>query len=342
MTVKQRIVLIHRILLARYAPVGGQAVIEGVMMRSPRMVATAVQRASGEINVQVEPFVSITKKWKLLSIPVVRGMAGLIETLNLGMKSLSFSASEAVKDEEAQKAGSAEPAVAGAAAGGAAEVAAPAEEPKEAKGLSNWSMGLTMVLSFVLGLAVFFYLPLKLTEWTGVQNSVGFNLIDGAIRLVFFLVYLWGISLWGEMRRLFEYHGAEHKVIHTFEAGEPLDPEHARVYSTLHPRCGTSFLFTVMILSIVVFTFFGRPDDLGERFIRFLGVPLIAGLGFEYIRFSGKHADHPVVNWLAQPGLWLQKITTKEPDLEQLAVACRAMESVLPLSEEDQNEVRVM
>ena len=328
MSFKQRLVLLNRILLARYAPVGGQAVIEGVMMRSPRMVATAVQRAGGEITLQVEPFVSITKRVKLLSIPVVRGMVGLVETLGLGMKSLSYSASEAVKDEEAQKA--------------AKTGEAPAADAKEPKGISNWSMGLTMAISFAVGLAVFFYLPLKLTELTGVQNRVGFNLIDGVIRLVFFLVYIWAISLWGEMRRLFEYHGAEHKVIHAFEAGQPLDPDHARVFSTLHPRCGTSFLFTVMILSIVVFTFFGRPDDLSERLLRFLGVPLIAGLGFEYIRFSGKHAEHPVVNMFAQPGLWLQRITTKEPDTQQLAVACRAMASVLPLSEEDQKDVRMM
>ncbi len=318
MKVKQRFLLLNRILLSRYAPVGGQAVIEGVMMRSPRMVATAVQRPGGDISVQVEPFASITKKSFWLGLPVVRGMVGLVETLALGMRCLSFSANEAVREEGEAPAG------------------------KEEGGLSSWAMGGTMVLAFGLGIALFFYLPLKLTELTGIQGRVGFNLVDGAFRLVFFLTYLWGISLWGEMRRLFEYHGAEHKVIHTFEAGLPVTAENAAPFTTLHPRCGTSFLFSIMILSIVVFTFFGRPETLGQRLLRFAGVPVIAGLGFEYIRLSGKYARNRVVNLLAQPGLWLQRITTKEPDMHQLAVACRALESVLPLTEEDERDVRVM
>lgn len=323
MTFKQRFLLINRVLLARYAPVGGQAVIEGVMMRSPRMVATAVQRSSGEITVQVEPFRSVTRRVKALGIPVVRGMVGLFETLVLGMRSLSFSANEAAKDEDA-KSGST------------------ADAKKEESGISSWSLGLTMALALGLGLLVFFYLPLKLTEWTGVQGRISFNLIDGAFRLAFFLAYLWGISQWGEMRRLFQYHGAEHKVIHTFEAGLPITPENAAPFTTLHPRCGTSFLFSLMILSIIVFTFFGRPETMGQRLLRFAGVPFIAGLGFEYIRLSGRFASNAVVRFFAQPGLWLQLLTTKEPDRHQLAVACRALESVLPLNEEDENDVRMM
>jgi uncharacterized protein YqhQ len=325
MTIRQRFILINKVLLSRYAPVGGQAVIEGVMMRSPRMVATAVQRTSGEITLQTEPFSSITKRIKVLGIPIVRGMVGLVETLILGMRSLSFSANEVARDEEA-KSGT-----------------GPAEAGKqEAGGISNWGLGLTMLLAFGLGLLVFFYLPMRLAEWTGAKGRFSFNLIDGGFRLVFFLGYIWAISLWGEMRRLFQYHGAEHKVIHTFEAGLPIPPETAAPFTTLHPRCGTSFLFSLMILSIVVFTFFGRPVTFGERLLRFAGVPFIAGLGFEYIRFSGRFADHAVVRFFAQPGLWLQRITTKQPDLQQLAVACRALESVLPLSEEDQKDVRVM
>lgn len=320
MSVKRRLLFINKIILSRYAPVGGQAVLEGVMMRSPRQVATAVQRASGEISLELSPFHSITKRIRILGIPILRGMAGMVETLILGMKSLSFSASEAVKDEEIKE----------------------GKPPGETKGISNWSMGLTMAFSFALGLFVFFYLPLKLTEWTGVEGRIQFNLVDGVFRLVFFLAYLWGISLWGEMRRLFEYHGAEHKVIHTFEAGLPITPENAKPFSTLHPRCGTSFLFSIMILSIFVFVLFGRPETLGDRLLRFAGVPVIAGLGFEFIRFSGQHAEHPVIRLLSQPGLWLQRITTKEPDLQQLAVACRALDSVLPLTEEDQQDVRVM
>ena len=320
MTLKRRFRLVHQILLARYAPVGGQAVIEGVMMRSPRMVATAVQRSSGEVLTQVTPFRSITRKIKPLGIPVVRGMVGLVETLLLGMKSLSYSADEAARDESAKE----------------------GKPAKEAKGISTWSMTLTMAISFALGLFIFFYLPLKLTEWTGVQGSIAFNLVDGVFRLSFFLAYLYLISLWGEMKRLFQYHGAEHKVIHTFEHGQEITPENAKPFTTLHPRCGTSFLLSLMIISIVVFMFFGRPETLGDRLLRFAGVPFIAGLGFEYIRLSGKHTGNPVVRALAQPGLWLQRITTKEPDLKQLAVACAALQSVLPLSEEDADDVRVM
>ena len=315
MNLRKRLTLLHRVLLAGYAPVGGQAVIEGIMMRSPRRVATAVRRPSGEVVLQEEPFQSVTRRSVWLGIPVIRGMAGLVETLALGLRSLSFSASQAALEDDA---------------------------PAEEEGLSRWSMAGTMILAFGLGLLLFFYLPLQITEWLGIQGSVAFNLTDGAIRLTFFLLYIWGISRWGEMRRLFEYHGAEHKVIHTFEAGLPLTPEHAKPFPTLHPRCGTSFLLSVMILSVFVFTLFGRPDDLGDRLLRLVGVPVIAGLGFEYIRFSGKHAEHALVNLLAQPGLWLQHITTKEPDTEQLAVACRALEAVLPLSEEDMKDVRVM
>lgn len=320
MSIKKQLLLMNRILLSRYAPVGGQAVIEGVMMRSPRMVATAVQRSSGEIRLEAAPFFSVTKRHRLLGIPLIRGVVGMVETLILGMRSLSFSASEAANDEEMKE----------------------GKAPSEAQGISNWSLGLTMVLSFALGLLVFFYLPLKLADWTGVQGRVGFNLVDGAFRLVFFLLYLWGISLWKDMRRLFEYHGAEHKVIHAFEADLEITPENAKPFPTLHPRCGTSFLFSIMILSIFVFVAFGRPETLGDRLLRFTGIPIIAGLGFEFIRFAGKHAQNPVVWAASQPGLWLQRITTKEPSLEQLAVACRALDSVLPLSEEDEQDVRMM
>jgi uncharacterized protein YqhQ len=320
MSSTKKILLINKIMLSRYAPVGGQAVIEGVMMRSPRLVATAVQRSSGDITLDVNPFHSITKRYRVLGIPIVRGMVGMVETLLLGMRCLSFSASEAIRDEEMKE----------------------GKEPGETKGMSSWSMGLTMTLSFALGLLVFFYLPLKLTEWTGVEGRIQFNLVDGVFRLVFFLLYLWGISLWGEMRRLFEFHGAEHKVIHTFEADLPVTPENAKPFPTLHPRCGTSFLLSIMVLSVLVFMLFGRPETLGDRLLRFAGVPVIAGLGFEFIRFSGKHAYNPVVRLLSQPGLWLQRITTKEPDSDQLAVACRALDSVLPLTEEDEQDVRVM
>lgn len=320
MTFKKRLLLMQQMILSRYAPVGGQAVIEGVMMRSPRMVATAVQLPSGGISLDVNPFHSITKRFRVLGLPVVRGMVGMVETLLLGMRCLSFSASEVAKEEDRKE----------------------GKPPEEVKGISNWSMAGTMLLSFGLGLLIFFYLPLWLTELTGVEGRFGFNLVDGFFRLAFLLIYLWALSLWGEMRRIFQYHGAEHKVIHTFEAGRPITPEEAQPMSTLHPRCGTSFLFSIMIVSIFVFTLLGRPETLGDRLIRFAGVPVIAGLGFEFIRFSGKHAENAIVRTLSLPGLWLQRITTKEPDAMQLAVACQALVSVLPLTEEDERDVRMM
>jgi len=320
MSLRARIALIHKILLARYAPVGGQAVIEGVMMRSPRMVATAVQNHAGEVRTRVIPFVSVTKRYRILGIPLIRGVVGMAETLMLGMRCLSFSADEAARDEAVRE----------------------GKEPEETRGVSSWAMGTTLAVSFTLGLALFFYLPLKLTEMTGVEGSIAFNLIDGFIRLAVFLAYLYGISLWSEMRRLFQYHGAEHKVIHTFEAGQEITPENAGPFTTLHPRCGTSFLFSIMALSIIVFMLFGRPETMGDRLLRFAGIPLIAGLGFEFIRFSGKHAENRFVSVVSQPGLWLQRITTKEPDAEQLGVACAALNSVLPLTAEDQEDVRLM
>ncbi|NNF05905.1 MAG: DUF1385 domain-containing protein [Candidatus Eisenbacteria bacterium] len=320
MSFKKRFLLIQQVMLSRYAPVGGQAVIEGVMMRSPRMVATAVQSSDGEIELKVDPFVSITKKFKVLGLPILRGVVGMVETLALGMRCLNYSADIAAKEEDIKE----------------------GKDPEESKGMNSWAMGLTMFFSFAMGLGLFFYLPLKITEWTGVQGTIGFNLVDGAIRLTIFLLYLYLVSLWGEMRRLFQYHGAEHKVIHTFEAGLDINAENAKPFTTLHPRCGTSFLFSIMILSIGVFMFFGHPETLGDRLLRFAGVPLIAGLGFEFIRFSGKHADNKIVHFLSIPGLWLQRVTTKEPDMAQLAVACSALNSVLPLTEEDEDDVRMM
>ncbi len=185
-------------------------------------------------------------------------------------------------------------------------------------------------------------MPLLLTEWTGVRHSVLFNLIDGLIRLVFLVAYLKAISLWSEMRRVFEFHGAEHKAIHNFESGQPLSPETAATFTRLHPRCGTAFLLTVMITSIVVFTFFGRPDTIGERLIRMSGIPLIGGLAYEAIRFSGRNWDRGWVRFLAAPGLKLQLLTTREPDLTQLEVAIRAVEAVTPLEASDMGEIRVM
>lgn len=287
--------------------VGGQAVIEGVMMRSPQFVSVAVRRPNGKIALKREPYTSWTKRFKVLNFPIFRGGVVLIESMVLGMKALNFSSEIAMEEEKN------------------------ASARESASWWTKLSMALTMIVAFALGLGLFFYLPLLLTEWTGVESGVLFNVIDGIIRLVFFLVYLVLISLWKEIRRVFEYHGAEHKSIFAYENQKPLTVENAKVFKTLHPRCGTSFLLIVMIVSILVFIFLGKPDTVAERVIRFLFIPVIGGISYELIRLSGKAFGNKIGQLLVAPGLWLQKITTKEPDDDQLEVGLVALKSALDL-----------
>ncbi len=284
--------------------IGGQAVLEGVMMRSPAAVATAVRKPNGEIVVTHKAFRGIAARYKFLNLPILRGGINLIETLILGMESLNYSADQAMAEDERPK-------------------DAPASWKQQA------GMIATLIVAFALGLGIFFYLPLVLTGLTGVKNSILFNLVDGAFRIAFFLAYIYGISLWKDMRRIFQYHGAEHKSIYVFEAGLPLEPEQSKKFTTLHPRCGTSFLLLVMLTSIVVFSFLGRPETLGDRLERIAFVPLIAGIAYELIKLSGKAAYQRWMMPLILPGLWLQKITTKEPTLDQVEVAMAAINACL-------------
>ena len=289
----------------RYAPIGGQAVIEGVMMRSPKRVATAVRLPDGTVSVKTREYVSLSRRFPLLGLPILRGAVVLIESLRIGVEALAFSAEAAVKEEQSV--------------------------PREARrfGTLGWGMGLTVLFSFALGFFIFFYLPLLLTDLTGVKDGFRYNLIDGAIRLVFFLIYIVAIGFWGEMRRVFQYHGAEHKTIHNLESGEDLTPENADRQSRFHPRCGTSFLFLVVIVSFIVFTFTGRPETLEARLFRFALIPVIAGVSFEIIRFAGAHYDKPWVRWMSTPGLELQRLTTREPSRDMLEVAIAALRAVL-------------
>src|SRR5256886_686346 len=213
----------------RHSPIGGQAVIEGVMMRSPGKVATAVRLPDGTIQVKTQEFVSISRRAKFLGLPILRGAVVLVESLRIGIQALAFSAEAAV--------------------------AVGAERPKSEGrfGSLGLGMGFTIAISFLLGFLIFFYLPLKLTDLTGVRQGLLFNLVDGAFRLLFFMIYIVGIGYWGEMQRVFMYHGAEHKTIHNLESGQELSPETAQSFSRFQPRCGTSFLFLVMIVSILVF-----------------------------------------------------------------------------------------
>ena len=296
--------------LTKDMQVGGQAVIEGVMMRSPEYVSVAVRKANGEILVKRDPYVSLLKRYKFLNIPIVRGVVVLIETLYIGIKTLTFSADVAIQEEDEEV------------------VANPKKEKKREIFTTLWLI-LTVFLGVALALALFFYLPLILTGFLKIQQGFLFTLIEGLIRITIFFIYLWLITQWKSMRRIFEYHGAEHKSIFTLEAGEELIPENARKYSTHHPRCGTNFLLIVMIVSIAVFIFFPRPYTLMDRLIRFLFVPLIAGISYELIKICGKKRNNKLVRALAAPGLWLQRLTTKEPDDEQLQVAIASLKSSL-------------
>ncbi|MEA1965415.1 MAG: DUF1385 domain-containing protein [Candidatus Aerophobetes bacterium] len=291
--------------------VGGQAVIEGVMMRSPEYVTVAIRKSNGEIAVKKDRYISLSRRFKLLNLPIVRGVVALGETLYIGIKALTFSAEEAM------------------------EGASPSREKKGKKGkkgifTSVWLIG-TVTFAFILAFFLFFYLPLMVTSFLNIKGGFLFNLVDGIIRIAIFLIYIRVITLWREMGRIFEYHGAEHKSIHTFEAGENLLPTNAKKYSTLHPRCGTSFLLIVMIVSILIFMLLGRPHTLTDRLVRFLFIPLIAGISYELIKLSGKKRGSRIANVLVAPGLWLQKITTKEPNEKQLEVAIAALKKALDL-----------
>ena len=285
--------------------VGGQAVIEGVMMRSPQRVAVAVRRADGKIVVKDQDFQSIMKRFKILGWPILRGAVVLIESLILGIRALNFSSEIAINEEK------------------------PGEKVNKKSKKSDITIGFTMVLAFSVGLLLFFYIPLLLTDLTGVKSGLGFNLIDGFFRMLIFLGYIILISRWKEIRRVFEYHGAEHKSVFAFEDKRELSIQETQPYSTHHPRCGTSFLFMVIIVSIIVFIFLGRPDSIPERLLRLAFVPIIGGISYELIRLSDKVQKNNLLHIFILPGLWLQRITTKEPDTDQLEVALVALKTAL-------------
>lgn len=291
--------------------VGGQAVIEGVMMRSPKAFTVAIRKSNGKIVIKKKSYIALTERFRFLKIPIIRGAVVLIESLYLGIRALSFSAEEAMDEENPET-----------------KTLGSKKEKKEGIFVTLWLI-LSLLMGFALALFIFFYLPLVLVELTGVKGGFLFNLIDGLIRITFFLIYIWAISLWKSMRRVFEYHGAEHKSIFTFEAGEELTPKNTQKYSTRHPGCGTSFLLIVMVISILVFMFLGRPHGISGRLTRLLFVPLIGGISYELTRLSRKKKNSKIVKILITPGLWLQKITTKEPDEKQLEVAIAALKSAL-------------
>ena len=278
--------------------VGGQAVIEGVMMRGPGYTATAVREPAGTIVVQKEATKSIADTYPILKKQFLRGCVALYESLVIGMKALSFSA-KAAGDEEEE--------------------------------MSNSEIAITMVISTVFAIAVFLALPTFIVKFIpGVQdNHIVLNLIEGVIRLVLFLLYIWGIGLTKDIQRVFQYHGAEHKTIHTYELDLPLTVENVRQQSRLHARCGTNFLLIVMVVSIFVFAFLGWPNLLERILSRVLLMPVVAGIAYEVIRLAGR-SEHSFVKAIIKPGLVLQYMTTREPEDDQIEVAIRALEEVRP------------
>jgi len=281
------------------------------MMRSPHAFTVAVRKGGkpgAEIAVLRETIRPIGERYPLLKKAVLRGSIALFEALWLGMRALNFSANEAIESEDGKK-----------------------EE------ITPLAMAGTMVVALAFALGLFLALPLLLTHLLGTQYSsfkgnVLFNLTDGAIRVSLFLGYVSGISFMKDIRRVFEYHGAEHKVIGAFEAGEPLTVENARKYTCIHPRCGTSFLMVVMVLSIMLFSMIPGSWPLWAKAVsRIVLMPLIAGLSYEFIKYSAKNRGNKVIEALILPGLWLQRLTTREPSDDQLEVAIRAMDEALAM-----------
>ncbi len=279
--------------------VGGQAVIEGVMMRGKTHVAVAVRQPDGEISVDVRPVNSISDRYPILKKPFLRGVVSLVESLVMGMKALAYSAQ--VSGDEDEK-------------------------------LDSKEMALTIAVSAGLAILLFIVIPTwSMRFLTGItQDHMALNLAEGVLRMAIFLAYIAAISSMNDIQRVFQYHGAEHKTIYTYEAGLPLKVENVRPFSTLHPRCGTNFLMIVMLISMFIFTFLGWPS-LWERIAsRIILMPVIAGVSYELIRYAGAHTDNPLVRIAITPGLLLQKLTTRQPDDSQIEVAIASLKAVVP------------
>jgi uncharacterized protein YqhQ len=300
--------------------VGGQAVIEGVMMRAPGLVATAVRRPDGTINVRTEEHHSLADRYPILKLPVLRGALGLVEMMVIGIRTLNYSAEVSLGEQVHGKADGRD----------GVSVFRPSQ---------NLKLGLTVGFALLAGISIFFALPLLLTSvlFSVGQDPFWFNLAAGAIRVVLLLGYLLVISLMRDIRRLFEYHGAEHKAVFAFELGEPLEVTATAAQSRFHPRCGTSFLLIVMLSAILLFSvidsvmmlWLGQLTLVTRLFTHLPLIPLVGGLSYEVIRATARHAQSTLGRAIIAPGLWLQRITTREPDASQLEVALAALRAAL-------------
>lgn len=304
---------------------GGQAVIEGVMMRSRRAMAVAVRHPAGHTVVHVEPLRAARQRSRWARLPLIRGMILLWDTLVLGMRALAFSANVAAAAEPDPDENG--PATTSADHQAAGDPSAPPEETAMPQGVL-WG---TMAFAFIMGIGLFFVLPLLLVRTVDplIPWSVASNLIEGLVRLALLLGYIGLIGLLADVRRVFAYHGAEHKAINAFEAGVPLEREQVSRYGTVHPRCGTSFLLVVVVLSIAIFSLVGRPALPVRLASRVLLVPVIAGVSYEFLRFAAARRHRAAIRALMAPGLLLQRLTTREPDASQVEVAVEALRRLL-------------
>lgn len=312
-------------------PIGGQAVLEGVMMRGRRSWGLAVRRPSGAIVRHSFPLVPPGERYPVLKLPVVRGVATLVESLVLGVKALGLSANLSLEEAPAYVAGADAPAGDGVAARRVAASTAGGAREAAARQLGWREMAATLVAAISLAVLLFVVIPLAAVKYFEhvFSNPLVFNLVEGLIRIVIFLLYIAAISRIPDLRRVFEYHGAEHEVIHAYEAGVDLAELRAGRYSPLHPRCGTAFLLVVMVVAILVFALVGKPSLVVLVFSRLVGIPLVAGLSYEVIRYAGRHKNGLVARTVLWPGLALQRLTTREPSDEQVEVAVAALEEVL-------------
>lgn len=285
---------------------GGQALIEGVMMRGRETYAMAVRKPDGEIIVEKKPVPHWLTKWKITRLPFIRGFFNLMDSMVLGFSAISFSALQSGETEDEK--------------------------------MSSWQMAVTMIIAMLLGSLLFIVIPVYAASFTlpylQKQYGDGFaqfgrSITEGLLRVIFFVTYIWAIGQMQEIKRVFSYHGAEHQTINALEAGKELVPEEVEKFSTIHPRCGTSFIIIVMIIMIIIFTFVGKTSIGMRMLIKFFMMPIVAGISYELLKLSAKYNHFWLVRVLIAPGLWVQKLTTRKPDRGMLEVAIAALKAVM-------------
>jgi uncharacterized protein YqhQ len=301
------------------APIGGQAVLEGVMMRGPSNWSLAVRKPDGEIAQLSHEIHSVMARHRFFRLPVIRGIIALGESLAIGFRALAISANYAAQEE--------------------------GDDEEVSTEIGRGALIFAFAIAIGFALLLFKVTPALLTSWLPIETTGAFVVVEGLIRVTLFIAYLAVISLLPDLRRVFQYHAAEHKAINAYEAGDELEPERVQRYSLIHPRCGTAFLLWVMVIAIFVFAFFGQPAWYWLITSRILLLPLIAGIAYELIRFAGKHTGNSILMTLLAPGLWLQRLTTREPTLDQLEVSISALKDVLQREgrlDSDERKVEVM